>query len=68
MDENKGYRRFKIIFHSFILIAVAIGVIIASFTGWSEMDRALLYLILGIVIAAESIFGLYKNLRHRSAQ
>src|SRR5699024_1578011 len=39
-----------------------------SFMGWNEMDRVLLYLILGNVFAVERIFGLYKNFRHRSAQ
>ncbi|PBB04600.1 MULTISPECIES: hypothetical protein [Salimicrobium] len=67
MDENKSYRRFKLIFHSFIFI-FAIGVIIASIAGWNEMNRALLYLILGIIFATESIFGFYKNFRQRLAQ
>lgn len=66
MDENKGYKRFKIIFHVFILI-FATGLIIASIAGWNDMERALLYLILGILFAAESIFGLYKNLKHKLA-
>ena len=67
MDGNMGYRRFKLIFQSFILI-FGIGLIFASVAGWGEMDRALLYLILGIVFTAESIFGLYKNFRYKSAR
>ncbi|AIF45279.1 hypothetical protein X953_06390 [Virgibacillus sp. SK37] len=67
MDNSKGYRKFELIFHSFIFI-FAVGLIIASITGWGEMNRALLYLILGIIFAGESIFGLYKNFGHRTAQ
>ncbi|QKY69390.1 hypothetical protein [Lentibacillus sp. CBA3610] len=67
MDKNKSYRRFKLIFHSFIFI-FAVGLILASIAGWNEMDRAMLYLILGIVFAAESIFGFYKNFRQRLAE
>lgn len=57
MDESKEYRRFKLIFHLFILI-FALGLFVAAIAG-----KAPLYLILGIVFAGESIFGLYKNSR-----
>lgn len=67
MNENKGYRRFKFIFHLFILI-FAIGLIAASIEGWHEMNRAMLYLILGMVFTVESIIGLYKNTGRKLTQ
>jgi len=66
MNNSKSSIKFKIKFHSFIL-TFAIGLIIAAITGWNEMNRSLLYLILGIVFAGESIFGLYKNLSNKTA-
>lgn len=66
MDENKGYINFKIVFHMLIFI-FAIGLIIASIVGWHELDRALLYLILGVVFALDSVFRLYKNFRNKLA-
>lgn len=67
MDEKKGYKRFKLVIQSIILI-FGIGLIFASVAGWNEMDRALLYLILGIIFIADSTFGLYKNTRAKSTQ
>ncbi|QHS23776.1 hypothetical protein GWK91_12815 [Virgibacillus sp. MSP4-1] len=60
MEENKGYRRFKIGFHAFLFI-FGIVLIAVSVASWNEMNRAVLYLILGLVFAAESIYGLYKD-------
>ncbi|MDO6449204.1 hypothetical protein [Oceanobacillus profundus] len=64
MSESKDYRKFKISFHLIILI-FAIGLIISSILGFNEMDRALLYLILGILFALESTYGLYKNFNRK---
>lgn len=58
------YRKFKISFDVIILI-FATGLIIAATIGFNEMDRALLYLILGIIFALQRIVGLYKNLNNR---
>jgi len=57
--SDDGYRRFKLMFHSIILI-IAICFIIV---GFQDLDRALLYLILGILFVIDSIFGLYKNVK-----
>ncbi|MGY0691873.1 hypothetical protein ACW2QC_03660 [Virgibacillus sp. FSP13] len=61
---DEGYRKFKIGFHFTILI-FAIGLIISTIVGFNDMERALLYLILGILFVGESIFGLYKNFNKR---
>ncbi|WP_275896251.1 hypothetical protein [Paraliobacillus sediminis] len=37
----------------------------ASITGFNEMERSSLYLILGILFIIESIFGLYKNRKQK---
>lgn len=62
--SNERYRKFKLSFHSIILI-FAIGLIISSIVGFNEMERAPLYLMLGLLFAAESAFGLYKNYSKR---
>ncbi|GAB4075194.1 hypothetical protein GCM10028778_26970 [Barrientosiimonas marina] len=59
-SENKFIRRFKLIFHTFVLI-FAIGITFDSIASWNELNRELLNLILGIVLGAASIYGLYKN-------
>ncbi|RDW17235.1 hypothetical protein [Oceanobacillus chungangensis] len=61
---TKGYRKFKISFH-LIIFVFAIGLILSSIVGFNEVDRALLYLILGILFALESSFGLYKSLNKK---
>lgn len=60
VSESNGYRKFKISFH-LIIVIFAIGLIITSILGFNEKERALLYLILGIVFVLQSTFGLYKN-------
>ncbi|WP_106497303.1 hypothetical protein [Lentibacillus sp. Marseille-P4043] len=61
---DEGYRKFKVSFH-FIILSFAIGLIISTIVGFNDMERASLYLILGILFAGESIFGLYKNFNRR---
>jgi len=58
-ETNEAYRKFKLVFHSIILI-IAICLIVV---GFQEFDRALLYLILGILFAIQSLYSLYKNIR-----
>lgn len=59
MAKNKPNKRFKPLFHSLIFF-LAIGLIILSITAWRELDRAALYLILGIVLIVESAVRTYK--------
>lgn len=62
LEHNEKYVKFKIIFHLFILL-FAIGVTFSSIVEWNKLDRALLYLILGIIFIVESLLGLYINVR-----
>lgn len=69
MGSTKKYNKFKCIFHAVFLI-FALSLIVVSLVAWSEMDRAFLYLLLGIIFTAESGFGLYKSVqqkRHRGS-
>ncbi len=57
---GEGDRKFKVIFHSIILL-FGITLIVAYIFGMDELERGLLYLILGILLTLESIFVLYKK-------
>lgn len=59
MRKNKPNKRFKLLFHSLIFL-LGIGLVVLSITAWRELDRAALYLILGIVLIVESAVGTYK--------
>lgn len=65
MGSTKNYNKFKWILHTVFLI-FALSLIVVSLVAWSEMDRAFLYLLLGIVFAAESGFGLYKSVQQKT--
>ncbi|WP_058309102.1 hypothetical protein [Gracilibacillus massiliensis] len=56
---GEGNRKFKVVFHSIILL-FGITLIVAYTFGMDELERGLLYLILGILLTIESIFVLYK--------
>lgn len=62
--SEEGYRKFKIVFYSFILI-FGISLIISYVLGIDEMERGLLYLVLGIGFTLQSIFGLFKNFKQK---
>ncbi|GGD13456.1 hypothetical protein IMZ31_22900 (plasmid) [Pontibacillus sp. ALD_SL1] len=59
-ESNEGYRRFKLVFHSIILI-FALCLIASSFLGFDDMERAPLYLSIGILFSIQSLFGLHKS-------
>lgn len=61
---DEGYRKIQLGFHLIILL-FAIGIIISSLFGFREMERAPLYLILGLLFTAESIYGIFKNYNKR---
>ncbi|QUW21022.1 hypothetical protein JSQ81_14530 [Sporosarcina sp. Marseille-Q4063] len=65
MDENKRYKWFKLVFPLIILV-FAICLIIAGIAAWNDTGKVPIYLILGIVFIAESIFGLYETCKHKS--
>ncbi|UFT97907.1 hypothetical protein KO561_11875 [Radiobacillus kanasensis] len=62
--SEEGYRKFKVVFQSIILL-LGITLIVAYISGMGEMERGLLYLVLGILFTLESIFVLYKNLKQK---
>lgn len=64
MQDTKQSNTFKLVFHLFIFIC-AIGFIITSIVAWNELDRALLYLLLGLIFTIESVVGLYKNIQRK---
>lgn len=64
MRENKSNKRFKLLFHILVFL-LGIGLIVFSIMAWSELDRAALYLILGIVLIVESTVGVYKHFKRR---
>jgi len=55
-------KKFEFGFHIFILL-FAIGVIVSSIVGASELDRGTLYLTLGIMIGIGSLYQIYKIIR-----
>ncbi|SNZ03763.1 hypothetical protein SAMN05421503_0446 [Terribacillus aidingensis] len=61
---NKSYKRFSLIFNSIIAL-FALAVICSSIIGWKEMDRSLLYLLLGIGIFISGIASIVKTARQR---
>lgn len=65
LDKSKtGYRKFKLVFYSFFLI-FGMTLIISYVLGMDEMERGLLYLVLGIGFTLQGIFGLFKNIKHK---
>lgn len=64
MRKNKPNKLPRFLFHILIFL-VAVGLIVLSITAWSELDRAALYLILGIVLIVESVVGIYKYFKRR---
>lgn len=62
MNDSTGFRKFNIGFNIIILI-FALSVVISTLSNYSEMDRSLLYLILGIGIGTGSVVRLYKLFR-----
>ncbi|QDP41518.1 hypothetical protein [Radiobacillus deserti] len=60
-QSEEGYRKFKVVYHSIILL-FGLTLIITYIFGARQMDRGLLFLVLGIVFTLESVFGLCKNL------
>lgn len=65
MKSIKKSTKFKLIFHALLFI-IALSLMIVSLAAWSEMDRALLYLLLGIIFAVESVFGVYKSVQQKT--
>ncbi|RBW68216.1 hypothetical protein [Bacillus taeanensis] len=61
MSEQTA-KRLKIGYHTFITL-FAIGVILSSVLGYEEMERATMYIILGIFIGWSSLFQIFKTLR-----
>ncbi len=61
---SKSYKKFSIVFHS-IIILFALAVICSSIIGWNELDRSLLYLLLGIGIFASGLASIVKAAKQR---
>ncbi|MDR7246476.1 hypothetical protein J2W47_005620 [Priestia megaterium] len=62
MSDSTGFRKFNIRFNIIILI-FALSVVISTLYNYGNMDRSLLYLILGIGIGIGSVVRLYKLFR-----
>ncbi|MDQ0298116.1 hypothetical protein J2S78_000524 [Salibacterium salarium] len=62
MSEQKDTKKFKMGFHIFITL-FALGIIISSISGYGEMERATMYLILGVLIGGSSLFQFFKTVR-----
>jgi len=62
MSDSTGFRKFNIGFNIIILI-FALSVVISTLYNYGNMDRSLLYLILGIGIGIGSVVRLYKLFR-----
>ncbi|MDQ0208923.1 hypothetical protein [Alkalicoccobacillus murimartini] len=60
-------KRLLITFHSLILL-FAIGVITAYFLSTTFMDRGVMYLILGMIIGASSIFNIVRISRSKTTR
>ena len=58
--SNGAYRKFKLIFHSIILI-FALCLLGASILGFNEMERAPFYITLSILFIIQSVVVLYKS-------
>ncbi|MDL4840235.1 hypothetical protein [Aquibacillus rhizosphaerae] len=58
--SEEGYKKFNVVFHSIILL-FGITLIVAYIFGMNELERGLLYLLLGIFFTLESAFKLYKK-------
>lgn len=64
MNSSKRNKKFEIGFHIIILL-FAIGVIVSSIIGASELGRETLYLTLGTMIGIGSLYQIYKIIRSR---
>jgi ABC-type transport system involved in cytochrome c biogenesis permease subunit len=64
INMNKSYKRFSLIIHSIITL-FALAIICSSIIGWEEMDRSLLYLLLGISIFASGLTSISKTAKQR---
>lgn len=62
MRKQKDSKKLKIGFHIFITLFM-LGIIISSFFGYEEMERATMYIILGIIIGGSSLFQTFKVAR-----
>ncbi len=62
LKNQKGTKKLEIAFHIFITL-FAVGIIVSSFLGYEELERATMYLILGAIIGLSSLFRLIKLLR-----
>lgn len=63
MSEQSA-KRLKISYHAFITL-FAIGVILSSVLGYEEMERATMYIILGIGIGGNSLFQIFKIVKKK---
>ncbi len=60
MKERKDTTKLKLYYYVFIILAAA-GILISSFWGYREMERAPLYIILGICIFGDSLFQIFRT-------
>ncbi|WEG18880.1 hypothetical protein PQ478_10445 [Alkalihalophilus pseudofirmus] len=58
--SEQSVRRLKIGFHIFIIL-FAIGVIVSSVLVYEEMERAMMYIVLGVIIGISSLFQVFRN-------
>ncbi|WP_142675796.1 hypothetical protein [Bacillus taeanensis] len=58
MSEQTA-KKLKLGYHIFITL-FAMGIIISSVLGYEEMERATMYIILGIIIGMGSVFQIFK--------
>ncbi|MCM3584706.1 hypothetical protein M3182_02970 [Mesobacillus maritimus] len=62
MRERKDSKKLETGFHIFIIL-FAIGVILSSIVGNKEMERATMYILLGIIIGGSHLFRVIKIVR-----
>ncbi|KGX85618.1 hypothetical protein [Pontibacillus marinus] len=63
MSKLDGYMKFRLIFHSFILLFISAVIWAYSIKGFQ-----ISYIIIGTVIALDSIYGLFKLYREVKSQ
>jgi len=62
MRERKDSKKLEIGFHIFISL-FALVVILSSIVGYEEMERATMYILLGIVIGGSHLFQIFKTVK-----
>ncbi|KZB90575.1 hypothetical protein A2U94_15710 [Bacillus sp. VT 712] len=64
MNQSTSYKKFSIYFN-IIIILFSLGLVTSTLINYKELDRGLLYIILGIIIGTSSIIKIYKEFKQR---